>query len=73
MAKLVLGKEIDPYVKCSEQYRYNKAKIYSVALEQCTEAMENHLEGEEKYEYINGELDDIRFLLLIRVCYTLDE
>ena len=44
--KLLLGKDVDAYVKCSQQYHQNKAKIYSVALGQCTEALKNCLEGE---------------------------
>ena len=53
VAKLFLGKEIDPYVKRSQQYRQNKARIYSVALGQCTEATKKRLEGEETYEDID--------------------
>ena len=66
VAKLILGKEIDAYVKWSQQYRQNKAKIYSVALGQCTEATKNCLEGKETFEDINGESDAIRLLLLIK-------
>ena len=51
---ILLGKEIDAYVKRSQQYCQKKAKIYSVALGQCTEAMKNCLEGEESYEDIDG-------------------
>ena len=47
VANLLLGKEIDTYVKCSQQYRQNRAKIYSVALGKCTKAMKNCLKGEE--------------------------
>ena len=54
VAKLLLGKEIGAYAKQSQQYRQNKAKIYSVALRQCTEAMKNRLEGEETYEDMDG-------------------
>ena len=43
VVKLLLGKEIYVYVKRSQQYHQNKAKIYSVALGQCTEATENRL------------------------------
>ena len=63
--KLLLGKDIDTYVKRSQQHRQNKAKMYSVALGQCTEPMINRLEGEETYEDIYGESDDICLLLLI--------
>ena len=66
VAKLLLGKEIDAYVKRSQQYRQNKAKIYSLDLGQCTEAMKNRLKGEETYEDINGESDIIHLLLLIK-------
>ena len=34
VAKPLLGKEINVYVRRSQQYRQNKAKIYSVALGQ---------------------------------------
>ena len=47
VAELLLGKEIYAYVKCSQQYRQNKTKIYSKALGQFTGAMNNRLEGEE--------------------------
>ena len=53
MAKILLGKEIDAYAKRSQQYHQNKAKIYSVALGQCTEAMKNRLEGKETFEEID--------------------
>ena len=66
VAKPLLGKEIDAYVKRSQQYRQNKANIYSVALGQCTEATNNRLEGEETFEDIDGESDAIRLLLLIK-------
>ena len=66
LAKLLHGKEIDAYVKRSQQYLQNKAKIYSLALGQCTEAMKNRLEGEETYEDIYGEYDVICLLLLIK-------
>ena len=35
VANILLGKEIDAYAKRSQQYRQNKAKIYSMALGQC--------------------------------------
>ena len=66
VTNLLLGKEIDVYVKCSQQYRQNKAKIYSVAMGQCIEDMKNRLEGEETYKDIYGESDVIRLLLLIK-------
>ena len=66
VSKLLLGKEFDEYVKRSQQYRQNKAKIYSVTLVQCTEAMKNCLEGEETYEDFNEDSDIIRILLLIK-------
>ena len=47
--KLLLGKDVYAYAKRSQQCRQNKAKIYSVALGQCTEAMKNCLGGEETY------------------------
>ena len=49
VAKLLLGKEIDAYVKRSQQNRKKKAKIYSVSLGKCTEATKNRLKGEETY------------------------
>ena len=67
VAKLLLGKDIDEYIKRSQQYCQNKEKIYSVALGQCTEAMNNCLKGEETYEDIGGESDIIRLLLLIKI------
>ena len=66
VAKILPGKYIDGYVKRSQQYRNNKANIYSVAIGQCTEAMQNSLEGEKSYEDIDEELDVIRLLLLIK-------
>ena len=66
VAKLLLVKYIDAYVKRSQQYRQNKAKIYSVAMGQCIEDMKNCLEGEETYKDIDGESNVIRLLLLIR-------
>ena len=66
VAKLLLGKEIYAYVKQIQQYRQNKAKIYSVDLGQCTEAMKNRLEGEETYEDIDVKSDVICLLLLIK-------
>ena len=39
VVKFLLGEEIDAYVKCIQQYHQNKAKLYSVALGQYTEAM----------------------------------
>ena len=54
VSKLLLGKEIDTYVKHIQQYCQNKAKIYSVARGQCTEAMNNRLKGEETCKDING-------------------
>ena len=71
VVKLLLRKETDTYVKRSQQYRQNKAKIYSVDLGQCTEAMNNRLEGEETYKDINGESGVIHILLLImRITYS---
>ena len=71
VAKLLLRKDIDGYVKRSQQYRQNKAKIYSVALGQCTEATKNRLKGEETYEDIDEESDAIRLLLIIkRITYS---
>ena len=67
VVKLLLGKEIDAYVKRSQQYHQKKAKIYSVALGQCTEATNNQIEGEETYKDIDGESDFIRLLLLIKI------
>ena len=66
MSNLLLGKDVDACVKCSQQYHQNKAKIYSVALGQCTEAMKNRLKGEKTYEDIDGDSDVIRLLLLIK-------
>ena len=66
MSKLLLVKEINAYVKCDQQYRQNKAKMYSVTLRKCTEAMKNYLEGEESYKNIDKESDVIRLLLLIK-------
>ena len=67
VAKLLLGKEIDTYVKRTQKYRQNKAKIYLVALGQCTKAMENILEGEETYKSIIEVSDVIRLLLFIKI------
>ena len=63
---LLIGKEIGAYVNRIQRYHQNKAKIYSVALGQCTEAMKNRLGGEETYEDIDGESDVIGILLLIK-------
>ena len=54
LVKILLVEEIDAYVKNSQQYCQNKAKIYSVALGQCTEAMKNRLKGEDTYKDIGG-------------------
>ena len=43
----------------------NKANIYSVALGNFTEEINNRLDGEENYEDIDGESNIIRLLLLI--------
>ena len=73
VAKLLLGKDIDTYVNRSQQHHQNKAKIYSVALGQYTEAMKNRLEGKETYEDINGKSDVIRLLILIKsIAYSYD-
>ena len=64
--KLLLGKDIDIYVKRTQQYRQNKAKMCSVSLGKFIEAMKNRLEGEESYKNINKELDVILLLLLIK-------
>ena len=66
VANLLLGKEIDAYVNRSQKYCQNTAKIYSMALGQCTEAMKNRLKGEETYKEMDGEYDVIRLLLLIK-------
>ena len=66
VTKLLIGKYIDAYVKPSHNYRQNKAKIYYVALGQCTKGMKNRLDREETYEDINGESDIICLLLLIK-------
>ena len=65
VANIHLGKDIDAYVKLSQQYRQNKAKIYSVTLGQCMEATDNRFEGEETYEDTDGDSEVIRLLLLI--------
>ena len=54
VVKLLLGKDIAAYVKRSQQYHQNKAKIYSVALGQCTEATKNRLKGKDTYKEIDG-------------------
>ena len=66
VSNIFLGKEIDAYFKRSHQYLQNKAKIHSVALGQCTEAMKNRLEVEETYKDIDAESELIRLLLLIK-------
>ena len=43
VAKLLLGKDIDACIKRRQQYRQNKAKIYSMDLGQCMKAMNNRL------------------------------
>ena len=45
VAKLLLGKDIDTYVKRTQKYHQSKGGNYSVALGQCTDAMNNHLKG----------------------------
>ena len=66
VAKLLLGKDIDTYLKRSQQLYQNKAKLYSMALGQCTEAMNNCLAGEELYEEIYGDSDVIHILQPIK-------
>ena len=66
VANILLGNDIDVYVKHSQQYRQNKAKICSVALGQCTEATKNRLEEEEICEDIDGDSDVIHILLPIK-------
>ena len=45
VAKLLPGKEIYAYVNKIQQHQQDKAKIYSVALVQCTKEMMNCLKG----------------------------
>ena len=66
VAKLLLLKDINAYAQSSQQYRPNKANIYSLALRQFTEAINNRLEGVEIYEEIDGESYGILLLLLIK-------
>ena len=53
VAKILLRKDIDASVNQTQDYRQNKANMYSMDLGQCTEAMKNTLEGEETYESID--------------------
>ena len=46
VVNILLGKDIGAYVKCSQQYRQRKEKIYSVDLEQCTKEIKKRLKGE---------------------------
>ena len=66
MANILTGKDIDAYIKHSQQYLQNKAKVYSIALGQYTEAMNNFLEGEDTYEDRDGESNVIHILLLLK-------
>ena len=43
VAKILLGKDIDACIKRRQQYRQNKAKIYSMDLGKCMKAMNNRL------------------------------
>lgn len=43
ITKILLGKELDAFVKRKQMYCYNKATVYSVVLGHCTEAMKNRL------------------------------
>ena len=66
VAKLLLVKDIDSYDKRTQQCHQNKAKIYSVVMGQCIEAMKNCLEGEESYKNIDEDSDVICLLLIIK-------
>ena len=43
ISKILLGKDLDVYVKRRQVYRQNKATLYSVVRRQYTEAIKNYL------------------------------
>ena len=50
IAVLLISKDIDQFVKREQHHHQNKAKMYSVELGQCTEAVNNFLEDESTYK-----------------------
>ena len=50
IAVLLISKDVDLLVKQEQYHHENKAKMYSVVLGQCTEAMKNCLEEDSTYD-----------------------
>ena len=63
---LMLGKDLDIYVKRLDQYNQNKSEMYSKVLGQCTDALRAKLEAVTNYVTYNVSGDVVSLLNLVR-------
>ena len=63
---LMLGKDLDIYVKRVDVYNQNKAEMYSKVIGQCTDALRAKLEADKNYTTYNTNGDVVSLLNLIR-------
>ena len=52
MSTVLIGKELDAYVKQHTIYFQKKARMYNIVLGKCNEKMKNQLEGEIRFKLI---------------------
>ena len=62
---LMLGKDLDIYVKRVDLYNQNKAEMYSKVIGQCTDALRAKLEADANYATYNTNGDVVNLLNLI--------
>ena len=63
---LMLGKDLDIYVKRVDVYNQNKAEMYSTVIGPCTDALRAKLEADANYTTYNTNGDVVNLLNLIR-------
>jgi hypothetical protein len=59
-------KEVDMFVKRRETYHTNKCALYSVILNQCSQAKQNKIKSAEFFETMNNNSDSLAILKEIK-------
>ena len=65
-AKAIWSKEYDHYLKKQEQYRDQKAKVFTIILGQCTKPMRNRVEGTTGYGDVEKDTDVVGLLRMVK-------
>jgi len=58
--------EISEFIKSQNKLRANLESAYTLLLGKCTEITQTHLQGLRKWETVNGALDAIDLLKIIK-------